>query len=135
MNPTLIKLSEIVLENDAERAIYNIDSEKYIIQSYLDTIKSSWSNGKYYLGGQIPLNPNDEITPELFKKAWKMFRDAGNDCCNSSEYASALQARRGLNSIEKIVGKYIEIQKLRVLNELEKTKLVTDINKDIVSYI
>jgi len=135
MNPTLIKLSTFVLENDAERAIYNIDSEKYIIQSYLDTIKSSWSNGKYYLGGQIPLNPNDEITPELFKKAWKMFRDAGNDCCNSFEYASVLQARRGLNSIEKIVGKYIEIQRLRILNELEKTKLVTDINNVIVSYI
>jgi hypothetical protein len=135
MNPTLIKLSEFVLENDAERAIYNIDSEKYIIQSYLDTIKSSWSNGKYYLGGQIPLNPNDEITPALFKKAWKMFADAGNDCCNSAEYASVIRAKGGLISIEKIVGKYIEIQKLRVLNELEKTKLVTDINNVIVSYI
>jgi hypothetical protein len=28
MNPTLIKLSTFVLENDAERAIYIIDSEK-----------------------------------------------------------------------------------------------------------
>ena len=37
--------------------------------------------------------------------------------------------------IEKIVGKYIEIQKLRILNELEKTKLVTDVNKTIVGFI
>ena len=135
MNPSLIQLSMFVPANDAEKAIYNIDSQKYIIQSYLDITKSSWSNGKYYLGGQIPLNPNDEITPALIKKAWKMFVDEGDYCCNSFEYASVLQAKRGLVSIEKIVGKYIEIQKLRILNELEKTKLVTDINDVIVSFI
>ena len=135
MNPSLIKLSVFVPQNEAEKAIYNIDSQKYIIQSYLDDSKSSWSKGKYYLGGQIRLNPDDEITPELFKTAWKMMDEAGYDYCNSAEYASVLRAKSGLNSIEKIVKKYIEIQKLRVLNELEKTKLVTDINNVIVSFI
>jgi|688.fasta_scaffold602707_2 hypothetical protein len=136
MNPSLIQLSNFVLENDAERAIYNIDpSEKSIIQTYLDDAKSSWSKGKYYLGGQIPLNPNDEITPELVKKAWKIFADGDTYYCNSFEYASVIRAQGGLISIEKIVNKYIEIQKLRVLNELEKTKLISDINKEIVSFI
>lgn len=134
MNPTLIKLSEFVPQNEAEKALYNIDSEKYIIQSYLNDSKSSWAKGKYWLGGQIPLDPNDEITPALIKKAWDMFANS-DDYCNSAEYASVIRAQGGLISIEKIVRKYIEIQKLRVLNELEKTKLVTDINKDIVSYI
>lgn len=135
MNPSLIKLSVFVPQNEAEKAIYNIDSYKYIIQSYLDDSKSSWSKGKYYLGGQIRLNPDDEITPELFKTAWKMMDDSGYDYTNSAEYASVLRAKSGLNSIEKIVKKYIEIQKLRVLNELEKTKLITDINNVIVSFI
>lgn len=135
MNPSLIKLSVFVPQNEAEKAIYNIDSQKYIIQSYLDDSKSSWSKGKYYLGGQIRLNPDDEITPELFKTAWKMMDDSGYDYTNSAEYASVLRAKSGLNSIEKIVKKYIEIQKLRVLNELEKTKLITDINNVIVSFI
>lgn len=136
MNPSLIQLSEFVPSNDAERAIYNVDAEKYIIQKYIDDSKSSWSSGKYYLGGQIKLDPSEPITPELFKQAWKPFLDGScNDYCNSFEYASILRAKNGLTSIEKIVGKYIEIQKLRIMNELEKTKLVTDVNKAIVGFI
>ena len=136
MNPSLIQLSQFVPDNDAERAVYNIDSDKYIIQKYIDDSNSSWSKGKYYLGGQIILDPNEPITPELFKKAWKPFLDGScNDYCNSFEYASILSAKRGLTSIDKIVEKYIEVQKLRILNELEKTKLVTDVNKTIIGFI
>ena len=136
MNPSLIQLSQFVPSNDAERAIYNIDTEKYIIQKYIDDSKSSWSNGKYYLGGQIKLDPNEPITPELFKKAWKPFLDGScDDYCNSAEYASILGAKRGLTNIEIIVKKYIGVQKLRILEELEKTKLVTDVNKTIVGFI
>jgi len=135
MNPTLIQLSEFVPGNDAEREIYNIVSQQSIIQKYLKDTQSSWANGKYWLGGQIPLDPNAEITPELIAKAWKMFSDASDYYCNSAEYASVLQAKGGLYSIEIIVTKYIEIQKLRVLNELAKTKLVSDVNNEIVSFI
>ena len=136
MNPSLIQLSEFVPNNDAERAIYNVDAEKYIIQKYIDDSKSSWSKGKYYLGGQIRVEPSEPITPELFKQAWKPYFDVGGDYyCNSAEYASILGAKRGLTSIEKIVNKYIEVQKLRILQELEKTKLVTDVNKAIVGFI
>lgn len=133
MNPSLIQLSEFVPNNDAEREIYNIEKEKYIIQKYIDDSKSSWSKGKYYLGGQIDLDPNEPITPELFKKAWKPYLEPGGDYyCNSAEYASILNAKRGLTSIETIVKKYIKVQ---IMNELEKTKLVTDVNKTIVGFI
>lgn len=136
MNPSLIQLSKFVPNNEAEREIYNIEQEKYIIQKYIDDSKSSWSKGKYWLGGQFELDPNEPITPELFKRAWKPYFDVGGDYyCNSAEYASILNAKSGLCSIEKIVGKYIEVQKLRIMNELEKTKLVTDVNKTIVGFI
>ena len=133
MNPSLIQLSDFVPNNEAERSIYNIDAEKYIIQKYIDDTKSSWSKGKYWLGGQINLDPNEPITPELFKKAWKPYLDGScDDYCNSWEYASVLTAKSGLTSIETIVRKYI---KVRIMNELEKTKLVTDVNKTIVGFI
>ena len=133
MNPSLIQLSQFVPKNDDERSIYNIDAEKYIIQKYIDDSKSSWSKGKYWLGGQIELNPNEPITPELFKKAWKPYLEPGGDYyCNSAEYASMLNAKRELTSIETIVKKYIKVQ---IMNELEKTKLVTDVNKTIVGFI
>ena len=133
MNPSLIQLSEFVPNNEAEREIYNIDKEKYIIQKYIDDSKSSWSKGKYWLGGQIKLDLNEPITPELFKKAWKPYLEPGGDYyCNSAEYASVFNAKAGLISIEKIVKKYIKVQ---IMNELEKTKLVTDVNKTIVGFI
>jgi hypothetical protein len=136
MNPSLIQLSQFVPDNDAERAVYNIETEKYIIQKYIDDSKSSWSSGKYWLGGQIKLDPNEPITPELFKKAWKPYCDGScDDYCNSFEYASIISAKTGLTSIHKIVQKYIEVQKLRIMEELEKTKLVTDFNKTIVGFI
>ena len=133
MNPSLIQLHNFVVDNEAERAIYNIDTEKYIIQKYIDDSNSSWSKGKYWLGGQIQLDPNEPITPELFKKAWKPYLEPGGDYyCNSAEYASILNAKRDLTNIETIVKKYIKVQ---IMNELEKTKLVTDVNKTIVGFI
>jgi hypothetical protein len=136
MNPSLIQLSEFVPQNEAEKAIYNVsESEKSIIQSYLDDSKSSWAKGKYYLGGQLRLNPDDEITPELLQKVRDIQQNSDGYYCNSFEYGSVLRANNGFNNIEKIIKKYIEIQKLRILNELEKTKLVSDVNNIIVSYI
>ena len=46
-----------------------------------------------------------------------------------------LNSKNGLISIEKIVEKYIKVQRLRVLQELEKTKLATDVNKEIMRFI
>jgi hypothetical protein len=135
MNPSLIQLSEFIPVNDAERTIYNIESDKYIIQKYLNDANSSYTKGKYYLGGQIQLDPNDPLTSEIIKRTWKAISDACDYYCNSFEYASMLNSKNGLISIEKIVEKYIKVQKLRVLQELEKTKLATDVNKEIMRFI
>jgi hypothetical protein len=130
MNPSLIQLSQFVPSNDAEKEIYNIESEKDIIQQYLDDSKSSWAKGKYYLGGQIRMDPNDPITPELLNDVNKLFDASGDYYCNSFEYASILRAKSGLQNIDTIVKKYNEIQRLRILQELEKTKLVSDVYKE-----
>ena len=135
MNPSLIQLSEFIPVNDAERTIYNIEEEKYIIEKYLNDVNSSYTKGKYYLGGQIQLDPREPISPELIKRTWKAISDAGDYYCNSFEYASMLNSKNGLISIEKIVEKYIKVQRLRVLQELEKTKLATDVNKEIMRFI
>ena len=136
MNPSLIQLSQFVPKNDIELSIYNIDDEKYIIQQYIDDSKSSYSKGKYWLGGQIKLDPNEPITPELFKQAWKPYLDGmGDYYCNSFEYGSIMNAKAGLTNIEKIVNVYIEIQRRKIMKELEKTKLATDVNKEIMSFI
>jgi len=133
MNPTLRQLIDFTPLNDEERAIYNINPKKSILQTYLDDTNRSWTGGKYYLGGQIKLGLDDEITPKLIAKAWDMFGDSYG--CNGAEMASICNAKGGLTSIETIIKKYNEIQKMRILDELNKTILVSDINNEIVSYI
>ena len=46
-----------------------------------------------------------------------------------------MNAKAGLTNIEKIVNVYIEIQRRKIMKELEKTKLATDVNKEIMSFI
>jgi hypothetical protein len=133
MNPTLLNLRDFVPQNEAEKQIYNIDNEKYIIQKYINVTKSSYSHGKYWLGGQIKLNPNDEITPELLNNTFKIFNNAYY--CNSFEQESIVDSQNDLYSINSIVKKYIEIQKMRILKELEKTKLMSDVNNVIIKFI
>lgn len=133
MNPSLKQLIDFIPLNEQERAIYNIDVKKSVLQTYLDNTQSSWYGGKYYLGGQIKLGLDDKITPTLIAKAWDMFGDSYG--CNSAEIASICNAKGGLTSIETIIKKYNEIQKMRILDELNKTSLVSDVNKEIVSYI
>jgi hypothetical protein len=131
MNPTLSKLLDFVPQNDAEIAVYNANTS--VLHTYLDNTKSSWSGCKYYLGGQIKLGLDDEITPELIAQVWNKFDDSY--ACNSAELASIWDAKDKLSSIETIIKKYNEIQKMRILHELNKTKLVSDINKEIVSFM
>jgi hypothetical protein len=131
MNPTLSKLLDFVPQNDAEIAVYNANTS--VLHTYLDNTKSSWSGGKYYLGGQIKLGLDDEITPELIAQVWNKFDDSY--ACNSAELASIWDAKDKLSSIETIIKKYNEIQKMRILHELNKTKLISDINKEIVSFM
>jgi hypothetical protein len=135
MVPTLRKLLDFTPLNDKEREIYNINIKESILQTYLDNTKSSWYGGKYYLGGQIQLRLDDEITPKLIAKAWDMFGGSDSYACNSAEVASICIAKGGLTSIETIIKKYNEIQKIRILEELNKTKLISDVNSEIVSYI
>jgi len=130
---TLRQLIDFIPLNDKEREIYNVNVKESILQTYLDDTNRSWTGGKYYLGGQIQLRLDDEITPKLIAKAWDMFGDSY--ACNSAEMASIWNAKGGLSSIETIIKKYNEIQKMRILEELNKTKLVSDVNKEIVSYI
>ena len=130
---TLRQLIDFIPLNDKEREIYNIDPKKSVLQTYLDNTKSSWTGGKYYLGGQIKLGLDDEITPKLIAKAWSSFGDSY--ACNSAEMASIWNAKGGLSSIETIIKKYNEIKKMRILEELNKTNLVSDVNKENVSFI
>jgi len=104
-----------------------------IVTEYIADTKASWSKGKYWLGGQIPMNPNDKITEKLIQKVQKMNDESDGYACNSAEMASIWRAKSQFSQIKDLVQRYIADAKERLLTELNKTKLNSDVNSVIVS--
>jgi hypothetical protein len=130
MNPSLNDLINFVPKDETEI----IMKGETVIQEYLEDTKSRWSNGKYWLGGHIQINLNDVIIPELLAKADRL-TNANADVCNSFEMASVLRGKRQFTEINAVVKRYVEVQKQRILCELNKTNLNSDVNKHIVGMI
>lgn len=125
MNPSLIDLVKFT-SNDEQR----------VIQEYMETTKSCWSGGNYWLGGQIKLSPHEKITDEMMTKVAKIYENPSSlDCANSWEYASVMTASRRFFEFDVIVKRYVEVRKRQILAELNKTPLNTDVNELIVSML
>ena len=102
------------------------------VKEYIKTTKSSWSKGNYWLGGQINLSPTDKITDKLCKKVREIYK-IDSFCCNSFEMASINHSKALFDQIQVVAQQFREIMKQRTLDELNKTKLIQDVNKIIVS--
>ena len=106
--------------------------ESQVVQEYIEDTKSSWSKGCYWLGGQVKLNPSDKITQELMEKVQKI-QNEPYEACNNAELASIWRSTRQFSQITTLVQRFRDNAKERVLHELNKTKLNTDVNGIIVS--
>jgi hypothetical protein len=118
---SLINLMEFVPQNDKEREIFD-SCKKGVLTEYLNNSKSSWSNGKFYLGGFIQMTPYEEITLQKIEEVKTMrekrYIEYGGPC-NGAEAASICNSERQLDEIESIVKKYIEIYKIRYKIKVE----------------
>ena len=126
-------LLSFVPENDTERAIFN-KLDKQVLNYYLGDTKQTCYNGMFYLGGQVKMRPDEEITLDKIKEVREISRKREIEYggpCNSWEAASIYSHNNRLNQMEDIIKAYTKIMYLR---ELEKTKLNDDVNKTIVSF-
>lgn len=131
---TLNTLLTFVPNTDVERYIFN-KLNKQVLTSYLIDTKSKYFNGIFYLGGQIKMTPDEEITIEKIKEVRDIYRQRKIEYggpSNSWEAMSMNNHRILLKQIEDIINAYTKIMYLR---ELEKTKLNDDVNSIIVSFI
>ena len=131
---TLNTLLTFVPNNDVERHIFN-KLNKQVLTSYLIDTKSKYFNGIFYLGGQVKMTPDEEITIEKIKEVRHIDRQREIEYggpCNSWEAMSMNNHRNILKQMEDIINAYTKIMYLR---ELEKTKLNDDVNSIIVSFI
>ena len=117
--------------NNDEKIMYN-KLEKQVLTSYSESIVR---NGSFYLGGQIKMNPDEEITLDKIKEVRKINKrreiEYGKPC-NSFEAMSILNSEKLLNQMEEIIKCYLTIMYSR---ELKNIKLNDDADTNIISYL
>ena len=132
---TLNNMINFVPMTQQERIIYN-SIYKSALDEYFNDTKKTYYNGQFYLGGQIKMGPDDEITLKKIDEtrditSKKLIEYGGP--CNSWEAASIANSERILNNAEKIVKCYLKIGYLRELEKVDK--LNADINTEIIKFL
>ena len=132
---TLHSLINFVPKDEFESEIFNVN--KSVLTKYFKDTKESWSKGKFYLGGQIPMDLDEEITFSKIKNVKEIQRQKDIDIgfCNSWEMANVNASKTELNEMEIILEKYQEIYKFRMKNILHMTTLKSDLNELIMKYL
>jgi len=132
---TLNNMINFVPMTRQERIIYN-SIDKSALDEYFNDTKKTYCNGQFYLGGQIKMGPDDEITLKKIDETRDITRkkliEYGGPC-NSWEAASIANSERRLNNTEKIVKCYLKIGYLRELEKVDK--LNADINTEIIKFL
>ena len=79
-----------------------------IIKGYIKTTEESWTKGKYYFGGQIPLDITENITDNHLKIVEQKNESAiAQGPCNSWEQGSMQKSFTEFNVLKLLIDKYI----------------------------
>lgn len=136
-NLTLNSLLNFVFENNEEKEAFNKYSK--VLAEYLADTKEKYYFGYYYLGGQIKMHPDDELSLKTIEKVRNITEqkliDSGGPC-NSWEAASIWNSERQLNEIENLIKTVLNIFTVReAKKQLDKSILNYDVNSKITSYL
>lgn len=130
---TLTYLINYTPKNDTERLMYKkLNTE--VLFSYLNDTNSKYFGGSFYLGGQLRMKPDEEITLKKIDEVKEISKQRLIEYgyANGFEAASIGRSKLLLNQLEEIIQFHL---KVAYLNELEKTDLNNDVNHHIVSFI
>ena len=131
--PSLNNLLNFVPENYIEESIFN-SINKNVLKIYLNYTIQPYSEGQFYLGGQIKMRPDQEITLEKINEVREIEKQRMIDYggpCNSFEMASINNHKNLLLQMEELIKAYTRIGYLR---ELDKVINVSDVNSLIASF-
>ena len=86
--------------------IVKIFPNHYLINRYFKQLNESWTQGRYYLGGQVPLYIDDEITHEIILKVSEILFLGPQDVANSWEMASVQRAQSDFIEFQDLLETY-----------------------------
>jgi len=112
---TLNTLIKFIPDNEIERNIFD-NLNKSVLKSYHDDTQKSYFNGMFYLGGQVKMLPDDEITLDKINEVREIDKKREIEYggpCNSWEASSINNHRKLLYEMEEIIKAYTEISNIR----------------------
>lgn len=127
---SLNELIKFIPSNGFEADSYN-KLNKEVLDRYLSDTKQRWSDGKFYLYGQVKISLDEQITLEKINQVREINTLRLKECppCNSFEIASVATHERLFNDFELILKTYIRICNNRIIiKELSKCKELTEDN-------
>ena len=80
--------------------------DHYLINRYRKQIDESWTKGRYYLGGQVPLHLDDEITLDIILDVSEKLFLGPQDVANSWEMASVQRAQSDFIKFQDLMETY-----------------------------
>ena len=86
--------------------IVKIFPKHYLINRYFKQLNESWTQGRYYLGGQVPLYIDDEITPSIILEISEILFLGPQDVANSWEMASVQRAQSDFIEFQDLLETY-----------------------------
>lgn len=81
----------------------------YLINRYSKQLNESWTEGRYYLGGQIPLHLDDDITGRIILDISEKLFIGCQDVANSWEMASVQRAQSDFIEFQDLMETYKRI--------------------------
>jgi len=106
--PSLNELQEFLLSN---RDHFDEDEHKGVA-GYLSDTNEKYSNGKYWLNGQLEMTPDEKITIEKINNAIEIDNrrkiEYGGPC-NALEAMSMLHHEKKFENLQNVLHKYYEL--------------------------
>jgi hypothetical protein len=98
------------IPNDRDKNAYE-KLNTQVLSCYLDDTKNIYFKGSFYLGGQIKMKIDEEITLEIIEETKKQFEQRLMEygCVNSWEAASIERSQRLLHQMEEIIKFHIKL--------------------------
>ena len=119
-DPSLYELNEFVNLN---RELFNEDEQKYLAL-YINDTKGKYSGGNYWLKGQLPMTPGDEITQSKLLEAEEIDKrrlaEYGGPY-NPLEAASIRHHNYKFEHLQQVLSKYYDILSEEYLRPPEPT--------------
>lgn len=119
-HPSLYELNEFVNLN---RELFNEDEQK-CLALYINDTKEKYSGGNYWLKGQLPMTPGDEITQSKLLEAEEIDKrrlvEYGGPC-NGFEAASIRHHNYKFEHLQQVLSKYYDILSEEYLRPPEPT--------------